>query len=75
MTDFASIMRRVITADDASGDSVVIIDGPPSATNGDPALGGLFDIWHDDAFGPLNARNTHDLGPDRPGLRPRRTHA
>ena len=70
MTDFASIMRRVITADDASGDSVVIIDGQPSATNGDPALGGLFDIWHDDAFGPLNARNTHDLGPDRCVLSP-----
>jgi len=44
MTDFASIMRRVITGDDANGDSVVILDGPPSATNGEPNLGGLFDI-------------------------------
>ena len=70
MKDFASIMRRVITADDESGDSVVVIDGPPSATNGDPAVGGLFDIWHDDAFGPLNARNTLDLGPDRCVLSP-----
>ena len=57
MTDFASIMRRIITGDDASGDSVVIIDGPPSATNGDPDVGGLFDIWHDDASGPLDPRH------------------
>jgi len=64
MADFASIMRRVITGDDATGDSLVIIDGPPSATNGDPNLGGLFDIWHDDAFGPLNPRVHRDLGPE-----------
>ena len=70
MTDFSSIMRRVITGDDASGDSVVIIDGPPSATNGDPGLGGLFDIWHDDAFGPLNPRIHRDLGPERCVLSP-----
>lgn len=70
MADFATIMRRVITADDASGDSIVIVDGPPSATNGDPSLGGLFDIWHDDASGSLNPQDHSDLGPDRCVLSP-----
>ena len=54
MTDFASIMRRIVTGDNADGQSLVIVDGPPSATNGNPNLGGLFDIWHDAAFGPID---------------------
>ena len=70
MTDFASIMRRVITGDDANGDSVVILDGPPSAINGEPNIGGLFDIWHDAASGPLDPKNTADLGPERCVLSP-----
>jgi len=70
MTDFASIMRRVITADDASGDSIVIVDGPPSAINGDPNVGGLFDIWHDAATGALDPQDHSDLGPDRCVLSP-----
>ena len=70
MADFASIMRRVITGDDANGDSLVIIDGPPSATNGEPNLGGLFDIWHDKAGGPLDPKNHSDLGPERCVLSP-----
>ncbi len=63
-------MRRVITGDDANGDSVVIVDGPPSATNGEPNLGGLFDIWHDAASGPLDPKNHADLGPERCVLSP-----
>ncbi len=70
MTDFTSIMRRIITADDASGQSLVIIDGLPSATNGDPNLGGLFDIWHDKASGPLDPQQHADLGPERCVLSP-----
>jgi hypothetical protein len=70
MTDFSAIMRRVITADDASGDSIVILDGPPSAMNGDPNVGGLFDIWHDVASGPLDPQDHKDLGPDRCVLSP-----
>ena len=70
MTDFAAALRRVITADDAEGESVVILDGPPSATNGDPNLGGLFDIWHDTAAGPLDPAHHEDLGPTRNVLSP-----
>jgi len=70
MTDFSSIMRRIITGDDASGESLVIVDGPPSAINGDPNFGGLFDIWHDKASGPLDPQSHADLGPDRCVLSP-----
>jgi hypothetical protein len=70
MADFATIMRRVITGDDANGDSVVILDGPPSATNGEPNLGGLFDIWHDASTGSLDPQDHSDLGPDRCVLSP-----
>ena len=70
MTDFTSIMRRIITADDANSESLVIIDGPPSAINGDPNVGGLFDIWHDAASGPLDPKQHADLGPERCVLSP-----
>ncbi len=42
--------------------ALVIIDGPPSATNGEPNLGGLFDIWHDKASGPLDPQGPHRSG-------------
>jgi hypothetical protein len=70
MADFNSILRRVITGDDANGESLVIIDGPPSATNGGPNLGGLFDIWHDKVSGPLDPTDHSDLGPERCVLSP-----
>jgi hypothetical protein len=43
MNAFQEAMRRIITGDDAGGKSVVIIDGGPSSTIGDPNLGGLFE--------------------------------
>ena len=70
MTDFTSIMRRIITGDDANSESLVIIDGTPSAINGDPNVGGLFDIWHDKASGPLDPKQHADLGPERCVLSP-----
>lgn len=70
MTDFAAAMRRVITGDDANGESLVIIDGPPTSTTGPVDLGGLFDIWHDKAGGPLDPKDHRDLGPKRPVLSP-----
>lgn len=70
MADFETIMRRIITGDDADGQSLVIIDGPPSAASGDPNVGGLFDIWHDAASGPLDPKAHADLGPERCVLSP-----
>ncbi len=71
MIPFAAAMRRVITGDDASGQSVVILDGGPSAFSGDPDLGGLFEIWEDSASGPLDPRDHTDLGTTSAVLGPR----
>lgn len=70
MSDIAAALRRVITGSDANGESVVILDGPPSANTGDPALGGLFDVWRDAASGPLDPARHEDLGPERCILSP-----
>jgi hypothetical protein len=71
MSVFSEAMRRVITGDDASGKSVVILDGGPSSMLGDPNIGGLFEIWEDAATGPLDPKATEDLGTKTPVLGPR----
>jgi hypothetical protein len=71
MSSFQEAMRRVITGDDANGQSVVILDGGPSSTIGDTNLGGLFEIWEDSASGPLDPCGHKDLGAKRPVLGPR----
>ena len=68
MSEFKDAMRRVITGDNATGESVIIIDGGPSVFAGDPDLGGLFEIWEDAAHGPLDHR---DLGATTAVLGPR----
>lgn len=70
MTDFREAMRRVATGNGRNGRSLVIVDGPPSSEIGVPELGGLFEIWHDDASGPLDPRDRDDLGERRPSLAP-----
>jgi hypothetical protein len=39
MSKFQNAMRRVITGDNARGQSVIIIDGGPSSEKGNPDLG------------------------------------
>lgn len=68
---FREAMRRIITADDANGKSFIIVDGDPSATYGEPDLGGLFEIWEDAASGPLDQRAAADLGNAKAKLGPR----
>jgi quercetin dioxygenase-like cupin family protein len=71
MTDFKTAMRRIITGDDADGRSVIILDGPPSSSAGDPDVGGLFEIWEDIASGPLDPTDHADRGNATPVLGPR----
>jgi mannose-6-phosphate isomerase-like protein (cupin superfamily) len=71
MTTITEAMRRVITGDDPSGQSVVIIDGGPSSAAGQPDIGGLFEIWEDAASGPLDPKVHDDLGTTTPVLGPR----
>jgi hypothetical protein len=72
MSKFQDAMRRVITGDNAEGQSVIIIDGGPSSEIGNPDLGGLFEIWEDAAFGPLMPSDHEDLGTKRSVLGPRK---
>jgi hypothetical protein len=72
MSKFQGTMRRVITGDNAQGQSVVIIDGGPSSEKGNPDLGEMFEIWEDAAFGPLTPSAKEDLGAARPLLGPRK---
>jgi hypothetical protein len=53
---FEDAIRRVITGDDADGQSVVIIDGGPAASLAEAGLGGLLDIWTD-THGPLDPKD------------------
>jgi hypothetical protein len=71
MGAFGDAMRRIITGDDADGQSVVIIDGGPSSVAGRPDIGGLFEIWEDAASGPLDPMAHDDLGTKQPVLGPR----
>ena len=71
MTSFRDAMRRVVTGDNGSCESVIIIDGGPSVFAGDPELGGLFEIWEDSASGPIDPRNHADLGTTKAILGPR----
>jgi len=71
MSTFKEAMRRVITGDDASGQSVVIVDGGPSSVVGAVESGGLFEIWEDAASGPLDPKVRDDLGTKTPVLGPR----
>ena len=72
MSKFQDAMRRVITGDNAQGQSVIIIDGGPSSEIGSPDLGGLFEIWEDAAAGALTPSAHKDLGTTRPVLGPRK---
>lgn len=63
-------MRRIVTADDSEGRSVVLVDGPPSAVAGALETGGLFEIWNDAATGVLEPKVIEDLGPAVASLTP-----
>lgn len=59
---FAEAMRRIVTGEDADGKSVIAIDGPPSGGIGDPALGGLSEIWHEAVSGAIDPKDHADRG-------------
>ncbi|HRO02083.1 MAG TPA: hypothetical protein PLS69_00545 [Terricaulis sp.] len=70
MNDFSEAMRRVITGEDAGGKSLVIVDGGPSGEIGEPALGGLFEIWHEALGGAFEKADASDRGEAKPILSP-----
>jgi hypothetical protein len=67
---FESVLRRIVTGDDASGQSVMIVDGPPAAIAAEPGLGGLLEIWAEALSAPLDPKATADQGPTEALLAP-----
>lgn len=63
-------LRRVVTAENADGRSHIMIDGPQATEFRTGELGGLFEIWTDQASGPLNAGSCDDKGEGKPQLSP-----
>lgn len=72
MPDFRHAMRRVVTGDNNKGQSVIIIDGGPASSIGNPEIDGLFEIWEDAASGLLESTRHEDLGGKHPVLGPRK---
>jgi hypothetical protein len=63
-------LRRVITGDDASGKSMIIIDGPPADAAINPGRGGLLEIWTDSIVAALDPKETTDRGQGKVVLSP-----
>ena len=70
MDEMLSGLRRIVTANDASGKSHIMIDGGPADEFRTGDLGGLLEIWHDRANGPLDPAPCADLGKGTPILSP-----
>jgi len=54
MDDLIGGLRRIVTADDADGQSHIMIDGGPAAEFRSGDMGGLHEIWHDTTSHPLD---------------------
>src|SRR5215468_464645 len=67
---FEEALRRVVTGDDANGNSVVIIDGPPADAAVAEGRGGLMEIWTDSLTAALEPAETADRGKGKVVLSP-----
>jgi hypothetical protein len=63
-------LRRVVTGDDAGGQSVVIIDGPPADAAIADGRGGLLEIWTDSLMTAIAPKETADRGQGKVVLSP-----
>ncbi len=72
MQEMLSGLRRVVTCVDENGRSKIMIDGGPATDFLQGDLGGLSEIWHDAASGPLDAAPGDDLGKGQVLLSPDR---
>jgi mannose-6-phosphate isomerase-like protein (cupin superfamily) len=70
MDELVSGLRRIVTANDADGKSHIMIDGGPADEYRMGDIGGLHEIWHDDAGGPLNPAVCEDKAAGTPILSP-----
>jgi hypothetical protein len=70
MDDLIGGLRRIVTANDANGQSHIMIDGGPAAEFRSGDMGGLHEIWHDSTSGPLNPAACDDNAAGIPRLSP-----
>jgi hypothetical protein len=63
-------LRRIVTGDDAQGNSVVIIDGGPADAAITPGRGGLMEIWTDELLKAIAPKETADRGKGKVILSP-----
>jgi hypothetical protein len=59
---FEDALRRVVTGDDADGQSVTIVDGGPAEIAAVAGAGGLLEIWTDIVSQPLDPKDHADRG-------------
>jgi hypothetical protein len=59
---FEDALRRLVTGDDAQGQSLFIVDGGPSENATSPGAGGLLEIWTDTITRVLNPKDATDQG-------------
>lgn len=70
MADTTSNLRRIVTMNDDSGKSSIMIDDGPAEEFRTGDVGGLFEIWHDLATGPLDGAACDDAAKGTPLLSP-----
>lgn len=70
MDELVGGLRRIVTANDDAGRSHIMIDGGPAAEFRTGDLGGLHEIWHDEASGAIDASACGDKGAGTPILSP-----
>ena len=70
MQDMVKDLRRIVTANNTQGASHILLDEGPAAEFRSGDLGGLFEIWHDEATGPLDPSPCEDKGQGTPQLSP-----
>lgn len=72
MDELVAGLRRIVTCNDASGQSKIMIDAGPAAEFRTGDMGGLHEIWTDTASGPIDAGTCADKGEGQPILSPPR---
>jgi hypothetical protein len=70
---FVNACRRIVTAEDEQGRSVVALNAGPSALLEREGLGALMEVWEEPVLAPLTPGDRTDHGPQAVSLSPTKT--
>lgn len=70
VVDAIANLRRIVTTNDPDGKSRILIDDGPAEMFRSGDVGGLYEIWHDAASGPLEGQPCDDQAKGTPQLSP-----